>query len=204
MSKGDVKGGETDAVCSCKVNRTIEKYGTDRLHEKVLQRRRDGASLRELETVVNETVLRAALRDTGTDVIGDVSTIYETLTDDDVSAGERTETVERLSGAGVDTDSLLSDFVSYQTIRTHLRDCLDIDTDRREPLSIDDAKGTVEWARSRSEGIVKRTVERLDASGSIGAGTVEVSQMIRVSCTDCGASHTVETFIDRGGCDCPE
>lgn len=188
--------------CSCKVSRTVEAYGLEDLDGRLLDRRADGASLRRLETVVNEAVLRAALRDAETDVLGDVSSIYRRLTDDDVSAGERTETEERLSRAGVDPETLRTDFVSYQTVRTHLRECLDVDTDRREPLTPADAKGTIEWARSRSEGIVERTVERLRDTDDFHAGDVELTHVIRVSCPDCGQSYPVESFVDRGGCGC--
>ena len=97
---------------------------------------------------------------------------------------------------------MTSDFVSYQTVRTHLRDCLDVETGRDSSLSIADAEGTIEWARSRSEGIVGRTIERLRDAGGVRAGSVEVSHVVRVSCVDCGGSYPVETFLDRGGCDC--
>jgi len=192
----------TESTCSCKIGRNVEKYGLDRLDRRLLDRRDDGASLRRLEGVANRAVLRAALREAETDVIGDVSSLYEKLTDEDTSAGERTELRERLSRAGIDTDTLLDDFVSYQTVRTHLRDCLDVDTDRRASLTVEDARGMIEWARSRSEGIVERTVERLRDTDEFRSGDVEVTHVIRVSCPDCGASYPIETFIDRGGCRC--
>lgn len=190
------------ATCSCKVGRTAEKYGLDGLDDTVLDRRRDGASLRRLETVVNEAVLGAALRAADAEFVGEVSGIYENLAGDDTSAGVRTETTVRLARAGIDHESLTADFVSYQTVRTHLRDCLDVETGRDSTLSVEDAEGTIEWARSRSGGIVARTIERLRDTDGFRAGSVEVTHSIRVSCIDCGASYPVETFLDRGGCDC--
>lgn len=188
--------------CTCKIGRNAEAYAIEGLDRRLLERRADGASLRRLETVVNRAILRAALRDAETAVLGDVDGVYETLTGDDVSAGQRTETRERLSRAGVDPETLVDDFVSYQTVRSHLRNCLDVETDRRTTLSVEDAQGTIEWARSRSEGIVERTIERLTNTEGFDAGDVEVSHVVRVSCPDCGTSHPVETFVDRGGCDC--
>lgn len=189
-------------VCSCKVGRAAAQYGLDRLDQRLLDRRDDGASLRRLETVVNEAILAASLRDADADVIGTPSSIYETLTDDDASAGQRTELEGRLSQAGVDVDALHSDFVSYQTVRTHLRECLDVETNRQSQLSLADAQRTIEWARSRSEGIVERTIERLDGAEGFHAGDVDVNHVVRVSCPDCGASHPIEAFLDRGGCHC--
>lgn len=190
------------SACGCKVGRTAERYGVDDIDDLLRERRAEGASLRRLETVVNEAVLRAALEDSDTDVFRDVTTIYRTLTDDETSAGVRTETRAWLSRVGVDPDELTDSFVSYQTVRSHLRDCLDVDTDRDSTLSVDDAGGTIEWARSRSEGIVRRTIERLDDTDGFHSGPVDVTHVVRVSCVDCGASYPVERFLERGGCDC--
>ena len=132
----------------------------------------------------------------------DAAAIYRNLTGDDISAGVRTETEAWLSRVGVDPAELRDDFVSYQTVRTHLRECLDVDTARESSLSVDDAEGTIEWARSRSEGIIGRTIERLGDTDGFHSGAVDVTHVARVSCADCGASYPVEKFLDRGGCDC--
>jgi len=199
------QGGEADVgdpVCSCKIERNAETYGLSGLDRRLLAEREDGASLRDLERVVNETILAAALRRSDDEVIGDVASVYETLTDDEASAGERTALTDRLSRAGVDVEGLHEAFVSYQTVRNHLRECLDVETGRRTELSLSDARGTIEWARSRSEGIVERTVERLADADEVAAGDVDVSHTVRVSCGDCGASYPVERFLERGGCEC--
>lgn len=192
----------TDSVCSCKLGRNVRAYGLGNFDETIRRRRREGASLRDLESVINKAILRAVVEDVDGTVIGDVDHIYETLVGDDASAGERTETKEQLARTGADVDALLEDFVSYQTVRTHLNECLDIDTGRRRQLSIEDARGTIEWARSRSEGIVDRTMDRLRRDEQFSVGSIDVSHDVRVSCTDCGGSYPVEEFLDRGGCDC--
>lgn len=197
---GDVDAG--DPACSCKIGRNAASYGLSDLDRRLLAEREEGASLRDLERVVNEALLAAALRRADAEVVGDVASVYETLTDDDASAGERTALTDRLSRAGVDVEALHEDFVSYQTVRNHLRECLDVETGRRTDLSLSDARGTIEWARSRSEGIVERTVERLADADEVAAGDVDVSHTARVSCADCGASYPVERFLERGGCEC--
>ena len=197
---------ESDAAdgvdCSCKIGRVVRRYELGAFDRTLTDRREDGASLRDLETVVNEAILRAALRDADADVIGDVSSVYEGLTGDEASAGERAELRGRLTRAGVDSDGLEADFVSYQTVRTHFRECLDYDTDRRSALSVEDARGTVEWARSRSEGIVERTLDRLAGTDGFRAGDLTVSHVVRVTCEDCGATDPVDEFVDHRGCDC--
>jgi len=199
MTESDAADG---ADCSCKIGRVARRYDLGAFDRTLTDRREDGASLRDLETVVNEAVLRAALRDADADVIGDVSSVYEGLTGEDASAGERAELRGRLNRAGVDVDGLETDFVSYQTVRTHFRECLDYDTDRRTALSVEDARGTVEWARSRSEGIVERTLDRLAGTDGFRAGDLTVSHVVRVTCEDCGATYPVDEFVDRRGCDC--
>ena len=203
MNESEPADAVVEPPCSCKLGRNLEAYGLDDLHETIRRRRRDGDSLRDLERFVNRSLLDAALRRAGADVIGDVDGIYDALTGDDVSAGERTEVRERLNHAGVDVAGVESAFVSYQTVRSHLRECLDVETARESRISVDDARGTIEWARSRSEGIVERTLQRLDAGDEIEAGDVDVSHVIRIDCPDCGASHPIDQFVDRGGCDCP-
>lgn len=202
MAERDSASLSDNSACSCKIGRNSEKYGLDSLDQQLLNQRDDGSSLRRLETTVNEALLQAALQEVERVVIGDVSSIYETLTDDDASVGDRTELTAHLSQAGIDTETLLDDFVSYQTVRTHLRDCLDVDTNRRKVFTRDDATQTIEWARSRSTGIVERTIERLDQTDGFDAGSVDVTQVLRVSCSDCETSYPIDAFVERGGCEC--
>jgi hypothetical protein len=119
-----------------------------------------------------------------------------------VSAGRRTEIRERLARAGVDVEALTDDFVSYVSVRTHIRDCLDEETGSEQSISTADARGTIEWARSRSEGVIERTIERLARSDAIAAGDVDATHVVRVSCSTCGELYQLDEFLDRGGCDC--
>lgn len=202
MSDGDEMTVPDVTTCSCKVGRTAEAYGLDDIDALLRERRAEGASLRRLETVTNEAVLESALEDADTEGLRDATTIYRNLTDEETSAGVRTETRAWLSRVGLDPDELCGDFVSYQTVRTHLRECLDVDTTRETSLSVEDAEGTIEWARSRSEGIVRRTIERLDGTDGFRSGDVDVTHVVRVACDDCRNSYPVEQFLGNGGCDC--
>lgn len=188
--------------CDCKIGRNAREYGLPGFDAELRRRHADGDSLRDLERFVNESILGHVLRESDVDVVGDVSAIYRTLSGDSASAGERTEVRERLSRAGVDVDALEDDFVTYQTVRSHLRECLGVDTGREGAVTVEEARGTIEWSRSRSKAIAERTLERLRASGELVAGDLEVSQVTRVTCADCGSTYPVDRFLDRGGCDC--
>jgi len=104
--------------CSCKLGRNLTAYGLEDLHATVRQRRADGDSLRDLERFVNRSLLDAAIRAAGADVIGDVDAIYDALTGDDVSAGS-----ERKSASAWNTPASTS-------VRWRRRSSL---PDRQEP-----------------------------------------------------------------------
>lgn len=200
---GPTPAGAADPPgCSCKVGRVARDRGLVGLDADLRERHAAGASLRDLEEYVNVTLLERALADAAADVVGDVEGVYRGLTGSDASAGERTELRERLRRAGVDVEALGSAFVSYQTVRSHLRECLGVDTDRTEALDPDDALGTIAWARARSEGVVERTLERLARDDALATGDLDVSQVLRVSCGSCGVTAPVDAFVERGGCDC--
>lgn len=193
---------EPDAACSCKVGRSAATYGLADIDEELRRRRADGASLRDLEQFVNEAVLERAIRRAGIEVVGSIESLLETLTADDVSAGERTEVRERLAASGIDLAALEGDLVSYQTVRTHLRQCLDIDTGTQGGLTLEEGHGTIEWSRSRNTAVIERTLDRLRRHGELQTGPVEVSGIVRVTCSDCGATYPIERLVERGGCEC--
>lgn len=195
-------GSDHGTTCSCKVGRSTRKYGCPEVSAAVRRRHESGASLRELEAFVNRELLRGALRAGDVDVLGGVDAVYRSLTDDDASAGTRTETHTRLARAGVDVDALEADFVSYGTVRTHLRECLEVDTGRTGETTVEGARGTIEWARSRSEGITARTLKRLRDEGHLDTGDLDPTHVVRVTCVDCDTSYPVNELLDRGACRC--
>ena len=52
---------------------------------------------------------------------GEIENMYRLLTDDDVSSAESTRIKRRLERDGVDVETLLSDFVTYEAIGTYLK-----------------------------------------------------------------------------------
>lgn len=187
----------------CKVDRVSQKYGLDDTDEVLKDLQKEGTSLRDLETQYNQRVLESALREAGVDVLqGEVENLYRLFTGDDVSAGMRVEARSRLEQHGIDPESVRDDFVSYQTIRTHLRECLAVDTERESTVTPTGAKNTVFKLLSRTESVTERTIERLRSSGYLHVGAVDVTLSLRIACTDCGKEYTFSRLLERGRCSC--
>jgi hypothetical protein len=191
---------------TCKVDRVTEAWNLENMDERLRRRRENSnASLRDLEEFFNQEVLEAALRDARADMVeGEVENTYRLLTGEDVSSGAQVEIKDRLERSGVDSEAVTTDFVSYQTIRSHFRNCLDINTDRKTTVTPTDGKNTVFKLLSRTEVITKRTIDRLRSAGHLTVGEVDVTLSLRVTCTECGEEYTFARLIDRGNCDCDD
>ncbi|WP_254546973.1 rod-determining factor RdfA [Halomarina pelagica] len=188
----------------CKVERIIEKHGLSDLDEELRRRHRGGASLRDLEAFVNRRVLDRVLLETGVALIGDTESIYRVLDGDDASAGQRAEIRSQLERAGPPASEVEDDFVSHQTVKRHLQNCLGVETKRRSRITLDDAEGTVEWAQSRNVSVIENTIERLHNAGLIEADHVDVTQSVWVTCDRTGETFRLRDFLRRGGCDCTD
>ena len=204
---------EEASPCSCKVGRNIEQYALDDLNTELRDRRLEaGTSLRGLADYVNQRVLAAALSTADVDVTnalyGAVSdedgltTLYEALASDDTPP-ERTARVRtRLAQRGVDVASVEADWVTHPTVRTHLRECLDIETQRSATITADDARDTIEWARTQCANIVDQTCTRLRNANVLVTGPLDVTVTIQLTCTDCGTTHRPRQLLSRRECAC--
>lgn len=186
----------------CKVGWVADRYDLFELDAALGRRHEAGDGLRDLADLLNRRILEDALTGADADIVGDADALYATITGDDVSAGRRAEVRAQLSNAGVDVLGMEDDFVSHQTIKTHLNDCLDIDTSRSSPLDRERASGTVEWARSRSEAVIERTMERLQANGELSTGPLSVTHTVRITCEDCGRTYRQDELLETGRCAC--
>lgn len=189
----------------CKIDKVIESRGLTDMEERLQTRWADGASLRELERFFNEAVLRAAMKSAGMETIdGESSNLYRLLTDDEVTAGKRVDAESKLLRNGVDPGTVTNDFVSYQTVRTHLNDCLGIQTARENTLTIGEARNTVHKLVSRIESVTLRTIERLCRQGTLGIAAPSVTVSVRVACSECNDKYTFSTLLTQRTCSCTE
>jgi hypothetical protein len=115
----------------------------------------------------------------------------------------RTQARNRLQKQGIDVDinQLQADFVSYGTVRRHLKRCLNAE---REPIETDDdpAKAGAQHIaalQNRTAAVTENTLSQLQA-----AGDIDVFVDITVSCPECGMHATAQEFIDSDGCHCEE
>jgi len=108
-----------------KVARLIDEYnlqGIGEELERLWTADDDRRSLRSLADLFNRRLLKISLEEAGvTSLDGEVENAYRLLDDDDVSGADRTRARRRLEREGVDVDTLQEDFVTYQAVRTYLK-----------------------------------------------------------------------------------
>jgi len=191
-----------------KVARLIDRYGLDGVGAE-LERRwtADGderLSLRDCATLFNERLLEAALRDAGQNALQrDVAVTYEQLTGEDVTAGVRTETRNRLEQVGVDAATLEADFVSYQAIRSYLTEYRDATYEGpTDAEKIESDIESIQRLLARTLSVTEDRVERLRDTGRLDIEEFEVLLDVQVLCQDCGSQYTVTELLESGGCDC--
>lgn len=187
----------------CKIDRVSEERGLEQIDGRLREQWVSGNSLRDLETFFNEAVLRSAIEAAGMDTLeGEVSNLYRLLSDDEVTAGKQVDAEFRLRRHGLDPSAVTGDFVSYQTVRTHLNDCLGVETTRDTHLPPSEARDTVFKLLSRTESVTRRTVERLARQDSLTITTPSVTANLRVACLECNDEYTLSQLLERGGCSC--
>lgn len=186
--------------CDCKIGRNAEKYG---LSIDVRRWREDEElSLRDLAQRVNVRITAAVLDSVDGGIVGDPASVYAVLADPDVAADRRVTVQDQLAGQDVDPGELDADFVSYQSVRHHLRNCVGVDTSRRGIETIDEGRAVVEWATDREARVVERTLGRLGRVGALAGTDYEVTTTLTITCGDCGATYRIDDLLDAGGCSC--
>jgi len=190
-----------------KVERVVQKYDLPRLGNELAERwTGEGsrqASLRELADEFNVRVLQAAMEEAGLSPLeGEARNMYDLLTRDDVSSGERTRAERQLERNELDVEELKSNFASHQAIHTYLTEHRGVE---RKSQSTDDplerAKETVQRLTSRTQAVTENTCENLTDDG-LTLGDFDVLVDVRIHCEDCGRTANVTDLIERGGCDC--
>lgn len=208
MSQPSGTANETDRSPSCKIDRTAAAYDLSDEAEQLAEywtRNDERYSLRKLAVHFNHQILRVAMEQTGLNPLdGEVDNTYRLLTDEDVSQGMRTQARNRLEKQGIDVDQLQSDFVSYGTVRRHLKNCLGVE--RKSTGTDDDPAETgaqrIAALQNRTVAVTENTLSQLASAGELAAGDIDVFVDITVSCSKCGMHATIQEFIENDGCDC--
>lgn len=189
-----------------KVGRLIEEYDLQGLGaelERLWTADEDRRSLRDLAEYFNQQLLTQALEAATIQPLdGEVENTYRLLTDDEVSSAEATRIKRRLERDGVDVESLLDDFVTYQAIRTYLKDHRDAEytPDETDPLEREETN--LQKLRGRMVSVTEGKVEQLRESDELTLGEFRTLAEIQVICEDCNTQYDVVELLDRGGCHC--
>ncbi|MFD1599760.1 rod-determining factor RdfA [Halobellus rarus] len=198
----------TDNRPSSKVARLIAEYDLDGLGDELEARwTGDGVertSLRDLADYFNERLLEQTLIDAGMNALeSDVSTMYQNLTDDEVSTGVRTDTRSRLEQNQIDVDALESDFVSYQAIRSYLTEYRDAEYRRlSDEEKVEKDLQSIQRLMTRTLSVTEERIEKLRETERIDVDAFEVLLDVQVLCQECGEQYSVSEFLENRGCAC--
>jgi len=198
----------TDDRPSSKVARLIQNHELDGLGDELEARwTADGSermSLRELADYFNERVLERRLRDAEADVL-DADVIYDRLSSDDVSSGVRVETRNRLERDGVDVERLDREFVTYQAIRSYLKEYRGAEYEgQSDREKIEKDRRSIRRLMTRAESVTEQRLENLRDSGRFDLDQFEVFLDARILCENCGTQRTVSELFEEQGCDCQQ
>jgi len=192
-----------------KVKRLLGEYEMHDFGDRLVDRwtrREERSSLRELATDFNRQLLRSEVEESAFDPLdGEIENTYHVLTSDETTSGTRQQVRSRLAQAGVDVDRLESEFVSYQAVRTYLRDVRDV----RPPDKTPDAESHLETKRDTIQQLVIRlrkvtesAISELKKAGNLTLGEFEVVVSVSVHCYDCDSRISVIELLTQGGCQC--
>jgi len=190
-----------------KVERLIEEYDLAPLGDELVESwtaDEERKSLRELAAYFNRRLVAATLEQAEAGTVDvEPETVYEVLTDDDVTSGRRTELRTRLEQAGVDVESLEQSFVSYQAIRSYVKGVRDAELERpTDAEQIETERNTIQRLISRTQSVAEKKLHHLHNTGRIVLGDIRLTVDVSVYCRDCGTRKSVAELLDQGGCEC--
>lgn len=199
------ENGSGKPDCDCKVGRVIRDRDPQ-VTDAELARRwvEEGESLRDLAERFNVAVVRAAAADAGaTPLDGEAQNLYRLLREDDVTRGMRMAARNRLEDEGVDVDSLEGDFVSHQTIHSHLTDCLGASKESSGPdRPVETERDRIRSLQNRLAVVTDDSIDRLRRNDHLDVESVDVYVDVSVVCESCGRRHQLDELLTAGGCSC--
>jgi len=194
-----------------KVSRLIDEYDLARIGTELetrWTRTENRSSLRDLADYFNKELLKAALTGSGSDLLdGEVENFYRLLTDDSVTSGVRQQARNQLDQKGIDPAKLENDFVTYQSIRTYLknhRDASAPNTGSSPKSRIERKRSTIQRLGSRLTDVTEQSLRELATASIITLGEFDVIVTIRVHCTGCGTQQSISNLLTNRGCECDE
>lgn len=192
-----------------KVARLIDTYGLgqqygDKLEDRWTAEGDRRESLRALADRFNKRLLETAMTEAGLGTVdGDVDNMYRLLTEDEVSSGNRTEARRRLETNGVAVEQLETDFVTYQAIRSYLKEYRGAEyDDDTETTRTERVVQTIQRLKSRTHSVTADSLDQLRETDRLTLGEFRLFVDISVLCEECDTQYEVVELLKRGGCDC--
>jgi len=183
---------------SCKVGDVLSKYDIEHYDDRLIDQwtapKPERKGYRQLARWLNTNLLRREMDRAGLSTLaGEVESKYERLKDDSATADELQAYLRR---EGLPVDNLMSDFVSYGVVRTHLQECLGVE---REAEASDWEAETIRIARDHAKGKIAEAARSLHNKGEIGAGEeMTIHLTAEIECESCHTSVPVERAMRRG------
>jgi len=161
-------------------------------------------SLRALADRFNERLLESAMEDAGMSTVeGEVSNLYRLLTSDEVSSGNRTEARRRLEQNSVDIEQLEEDFVTYQAIRTYLKEYRGAEYEHESNAKrVEKVIETLQRLQSRTRSVAEKSLEQLTNTDQLALGEFRIFVDVTVLCEDCNTQYDIVELLREGRCEC--
>jgi hypothetical protein len=189
-----------------KVGRLLEAYDLNELGEELeaaWTADENRKSLRELADYFNRQLLRRHLEQTDIQPVQrEIETFYQLLGSEDGTSADRTRVRRRLEREGIDVESLQSDFVSYQAIRTYLKSERDAEYDQTTTASPEREAEQLQQLQGRVASVADGKLEQLRDSGDITLGEFQVLVSTQVVCEECNTHMDVMELLEQGSCEC--
>jgi hypothetical protein len=206
VSPSDSSNGERSGQVG-KVARLLREYDLDGLGDELeymwTADGEDRRSLRDLAEYFNRQLFEQAIRDhDGISPGEDTAHLYDTLTSEAASSADRVRVRRRLTREGLDIQALEDEFVSYQAIRTYLRNHRNARYERPETDRIAEVSETVGRLQSRTATVAEARLARLNRGDEIETGSLSVTVSVRATCEGCGTQFTIDELLDQQRCDC--
>jgi len=206
MTDSDTDGDDSSGR-QIKVVRLIDEYDLGDIGAEMERRWTttgdEQMSLRSLADFFNQQLLAEAMAASGMQPLtGEVETILDLLTSEDTSDAEQTRIRRRLEREDIDVEGLTDDFVTYQAIRTYLKEYRDAEyaTDDRDRTVVE--LENIQKLRGRTATVMESKLEQLQNGDHIDLGEFSLFVDIGVLCSDCGRQFEVDELLERNGCDC--
>lgn len=190
-----------------KVARLIVRYDlyslADELKQSWESTGSEHRSLRDLAGFFNQQLLKRRLMDGGQQVLkGEVETLHSLLTDDDVSESDRIRARRRLEQEGIDVETLLDEFVSYQTIRRYLTNHRGATYRPEKKDLVEKTAEDLQRLQGRVQAVTTEWLANLDETNRISLGEFKTTIAINAYCEDCASQYRAEELLEQGGCRC--